>query len=307
MSIKFSSEKLLSEEEIEFLTSSIFAEEFPFLNHSKDEPKYSINDLKVSPRDATYWDKQGILPVKKGVGMRRKYDLHQSIWIKFIQQMRLLGIGLKTIKSLKENLLEPKIDLKELNEEMFLKLFHKLNSKKEMAISPEELVYAIKNQEPSLFQSTVYATIIFRKPFQCLVNKDGDYLIYDLSRYQEFTTKYTEFKEFVSQPYFCLSFSEAYHSLVREWSPEPFIEKTSLLSKTEMEILKMIRNEKIDSFKVRFKDGKPDLIELKEKKNISLENRFLDVIAKNGYQKITLSTRNGKIVNFENKTLKKID
>ncbi|MEN9700877.1 MAG: hypothetical protein RIR55_180, partial [Bacteroidota bacterium] len=73
---------LMSIEEVQLLTDSLFTDEFPHLIEELLESKYSINDLKIAPRDATYWDKQGILPVVKGPGMRRKYDIVQSIWIK---------------------------------------------------------------------------------------------------------------------------------------------------------------------------------------------------------------------------------
>jgi hypothetical protein len=116
-----------------------------------------------------------------------------------------------------------------------------------------------------------------------------------------------EFAEFVSQPYFCLSFAEAYRSLINEWSPEPFLSKTSLLTKTELEILELIRDKKVNSITIRLKDGKPYLLEIDEKYDISMEQRFLDVIAKNGYQKITVKTQKGKIVDFENKILKKLN
>jgi hypothetical protein len=69
---------LMSVEEIQLLAEDLFTDEFPNLLDELLESKYSINDLKIAPRDATYWDKQGILPLVKGPGMRRKYDIVQS-------------------------------------------------------------------------------------------------------------------------------------------------------------------------------------------------------------------------------------
>lgn len=91
----------LSDEQMEILRNLEYSSEFPLVAESMEKPNYTIADLNISPRDATYWDKQGILPTVKGPGMRRKYDIPQSIWIKLIQQMRSLGIGLTTIKKLK--------------------------------------------------------------------------------------------------------------------------------------------------------------------------------------------------------------
>ncbi len=298
---------LMSEEELGLLTDSLFTDEFPNLLDELLESKYSINDLNISPRDATYWDKQGILPIVKGPGMRRKYDIVQSIWIKLIQQMRSLGIGLHTIKSLKENLLEPKIDLSIVDPTTLLTLFGEVKKKYDDTLTVEQLLSELEENGPSLFKSTVIATVIFRKSIHCIVNKDGDYMIYDSHRHQELLSKEKEFAEFVSEPYFCISISQAYRSLINEWSPKPYLKEISLLSETELKILELIRRRDINSLNIRFKDGEPCLLEVDEKNEISIEQRFLDVIAKNGFQKISVSTRNGKIVHFENKILKKLN
>lgn len=307
MSITFREKNILSAEEMNFLADALLSEEFPQLVESMDQARYSINDLKIAPRDATYWDKQEILPKIKGPGLRRKYTLGQSIWIKLIQQMRSLGISLNTIKELKDNLLEPKIDLNELDPQLLKQILSKLNAKMDSAMSPEELISEFNEDGPSIFNSTVFATIVYRKRFHCIVNKDGEYLIYEASKHNEWLTTEEEFAEFISKPYFCLSFAEAYRSLINEWSPEPFLSKTSLLTKTELEILECIRENDAKSITIRFKDGEPDLVEIVEKSNITLEHRFLDVIAKNGYQTISVKTQNGIVVDYENKIMKKLN
>lgn len=298
---------LMSVEEIELLTESLFTEEFPNLLDELLESKYSINDLKIAPRDATYWDKQGILPVVKGPGMRRKYDIVQSIWIKLIQQMRSLGIGLNTIKSLKENLLEPKIDLSRVDPTTLLSLIDEVKKKYDDSLTPEQLLAEFAENGPSIFKSTVIATVIFRKSIHCIVNKDGEYVIYDSQRHHDLLTKEKEFAEFVSEPHFCISFSEAYRSLINDWSPKPFLKEISLLSETELKILELIRRNDINSITIRYKEGEPYLLEVDEKNKVSIEQRFLDVISKNGFQKISVTITNGKIVHFENKVLKKLN
>ncbi|MFM7666740.1 MAG: MerR family transcriptional regulator [Bacteroidota bacterium] len=298
--------KLMNSEELEFLKESLFTDEFPNLLDELLESKYSINDLKITPRDATYWDKQGILPIIKGLGMRRKYDIVQSIWIKLIQQMRSLGISLNKIKKLKENLLEPKIDLSMINPTTLHNLIDEVKKKYDDSMTLEQLLARLEENKPSLFKSIVLATIIFRKSIHCIVNKDGVYIIYDSHRHQELLSKEKEFAEFVSEPYFCISFSEAYRSLINEWAPKPFLKEISLLSETELKILELIKRRDINSITVRYKEGEPYLLEVDEKNEIFMEQRFLDVIAKNGFQKISVTTRNGKIVHFENKVLQKL-
>ncbi len=293
-------------EEIDFLTSPAFIEEFPNLMKSIQEPRFSINDLNIAPRDATYWDKQGALPKIKGVGLRRKYDLLQSVWIKLIQQMRSLGISHETIKNLKEKILEPKLNLNQIDPAIVNKLLEELQMKYGSIVTEQELITSFKETLPSAFESAVISTIVFRKSHNCLVNKDGDYFLYNTSNQKELITSNEVFFEFISKPYFSISFADAYQSLVREWSPKSFFTDSSLLSETELEILNNIRRDDINSLTIRYKEGEPDLIEIEEQKQISMDQRFLDVIAKNSFQKITISTRNGKIVNYVNKIQQKL-
>ena len=307
MQIRQEGNFLTDDEEINFLTDSKYLEEYPNLINTIDIPIYSVSDLNISPRDATYWDKQGILPTVKGPGMRRKFDLYQSIWIKLIQQMRSLGISLVTIKSLKDNLLEPKIDVSQYDPETLNKILNAIQAKYNASISAEQILNELKENGPSLFKSTVLAAIIYRKDIHCIVNKDGEYILYDVFKHQELLSKNNVFTEFISQPYFCLSIAKAYQTLIKEWSPQAYISNSSLLSKTEIEILDMIRRKDVKSISIRFKDGEPDLLEVEEQNTISIEQRFLDVIAKNGFQQIKIATRHGKIVNFENKIQKKLN
>lgn len=297
---------IISDEELNFIANNMFIEEYPHLLDTLDEPKFSINDLKIQPRDATYWDKQGVLPKIKGTGMRRKYDLVQSIWIKLVQQMRSLGISLATIQLLKDNFLEPKIDLDEIDPSILKRFFDKLNDKTNESFSLEEFHDTLKQEEISIFKSIVIATIIFRKPLLCLVNKDGDYYLYDSNKHQEYIQEGPDFVEFISHPYFCISFSDAFKTLVHDWSPIESFSDYSLLSDSELQILSNIRKQNINSITIRYKDGAPFLIEVSEQSKITMEQRFLDVISKNGYQSITIKTQNGKITNFENKILIKL-
>lgn len=301
MSNNFEQKIFLFQEDLDFLSGSLFTDEFPTLIENIEKPKYSISDLKISPRDASYWDKQGVLPIVKGPGMRRKYDLIQSVWIKLIQQMRSLGIGLGTVKKLKDNLLEPKIDLANFDQDALKKIINEINEKYNSSVSSEQLIFEIKENGPSIFKSMVIATIVFKKSFHCIVNKEGDFLLYDSLRYQELFLKDTDFTQFVTEPYFCLNLAEAYKNIVKDWTTETMISNTYLLSKIEMTILESIRRKDVNSVTIRYKDGEPDLIEVNEQNIISAEHRFLDVIMKNGFQKISVSTRNGKIVNYENK------
>lgn len=304
---KYSHSYSLSSDEIQILTDSLFTGEFPYLMDEIELPRYTISDLKIAPRDATYWDKQGVLPLVKGPGMRRKYDLVQSVWIKLIQQMRSLGISLQQIKNLKEKLLEPKIDLNKLDSAAISSIIGDIKLKYNSPFSTEQFLKELKNVETSFFLATVLATIVFRKSIQCMVNPDGEYFLYEHSRYLELFSNEEDFRKLVSKPHFCISISEAIQTLMRDWVADTPLEKLYYLSNAEKEIFEMIRRNDVKSIRIRFSEGSPNLLEVEEQSKITMEQRFLDVIAKNGYQKISVTTQKGKITNFENVILKKLN
>jgi DNA-binding transcriptional MerR regulator len=299
-------QSLIDEDELNFMLNQKFLDEFPNLNETMSKPQFTIGHFNLSPRDANYWDKQGLLPTVKGTGLRRKYDLVQGMWIKLIQQMRSLGISLSTINKMKEDLLKSEVDIDEWKKEDVTRVVEELNKRLGSNFEAEHILKEIGKEKPSFFSTVIMVAIIFRKPMYCLVNKDGKYFVYSPRTHHLLAEMHGEFHEFLSQPYISLSITEAYKDLVQYWAPKKFMANISILSDTEKKILHFLRSKEINSITIRYKDGKPDLLEVEERNEITLEQRFIDVIAKNGFQKISVATRNGKIVHFENKIQQKL-
>lgn len=307
MSINKFMDNSFNDELIEIISSAIFKEEFGNLVESMNKPRFTINQINIKPRDATYWDKQSIMPTLKKPGTQRKYTLPQSIWIKLIQQMRSLGINLEIIKKFKEKLLKPKIDLTEISLEFVEYFTDKINSNSEIKFSTEEILKQLKKEQSTIFDAIVLATVVFRTQIHCISNKDGEFYMFDPAEFQKIISNDPAFANFISKPHFSLSISEAYQSLVKEWSPKPYFEEISILSDSELEILKKIRRKDVNLISIRYKNGEPDLIEIEEQNIVSMEQRFLDAIAKNGYQKISITVQNGEIVHFQNKIQMKLN
>ena len=53
---------IIDQEELEYLNSSEYKFDYPGLKNAMDVPRFTINDLSVTARDATYWSKKEILP-----------------------------------------------------------------------------------------------------------------------------------------------------------------------------------------------------------------------------------------------------
>ena len=91
----------IDQKELDYLLKYKFNENYPGLEASLQLPRFTITELGVTHRDATYWDKKDILPlVQSKTNTRRKYTLKQAVWIKLIQQMRSFDMSLSQIKSI---------------------------------------------------------------------------------------------------------------------------------------------------------------------------------------------------------------
>ena len=70
---------ILDQEELDYLTSSEYKFDYPGLIDAMNTPQFTIKDLGVNARDATYWSKKEILPELEGTTTtRRKYTLKQA-------------------------------------------------------------------------------------------------------------------------------------------------------------------------------------------------------------------------------------
>ena len=105
----------IDQKELDFLQKIKFNDSYPGLEVSLKQPRFTITDLGVTHRDATYWDKKNILPlVQSKSNTRRKYTLKQAVWIKLIQQMRSFDISLNQINSIKDSILGQETNVYEL-------------------------------------------------------------------------------------------------------------------------------------------------------------------------------------------------
>jgi len=303
----------LTKEESEFITSKNFAKEYPKLLNTLEEPRFLISDLDVAARDATYWDKQGILPEMKGAGARRKYDFVQAIWIRLIKQMRSFGVSITIIKALKEQLLTPAFKIEDLLKhpkglEVLRTIAKKEGNEKEFEdmLSSGELLRNAPDLSLDVFTHLVLGVIVFRKNLSLLVSDDGHYIPYSVDMHQQLYRTDSNLHLAFEIPHISLSISKAYQDLVQDWSIKPFFSDISIVTEEEKKLLKIIREPGITNVEVIFEGGKMDLLKICKEEGVTPAHRLSDIISKNGYHDIVIKTRNGKPIYYKNTILKKM-
>tara|TARA_B100000497_G_C7681857_1_gene412609 strand:+ start:1520 stop:2461 length:942 start_codon:yes stop_codon:yes gene_type:complete len=304
--------KWLTEEEEEYVQQDTWKTDFPNLHNTLTEPQFKISELGISARDASYWDKQGVLPQLTGRGAMRRYNLVQAIWIRFIPQMRSLGIGLPTIKKFKDQIMTSSIDMDEYirsdtGRAMLRELAKLKGEEKEFdeLITSGELDNIELKESVDSFYFLVMNTILFRKNMNFMIFEDGSFLPYSIAQLEKLFS-IDGFKQVLHLPHYTISLEKAYNEVLHNWENKPFFRDISVVSEDELEVLEALRQPHLKSVLVKFSDGEIDLIEVAQEQKIELSTRFLDVISKHGFHTVTLKTRNGKPVHYENKIIKKI-
>jgi DNA-binding transcriptional MerR regulator len=300
---------ILDQEELDYLTSSEYKFDYPGLIDAMNTPQFTIKDLGVNARDATYWSKKEILPELEGTTTtRRKYTLKQALWIKLIQQLRSFDISLRQIKKIKDHVLMKGFNVKEALQDEYMNLIVEQLAKEDGKL--EE--YKARMKDPSflkelekeridIFEVMVLSTIVFRRDVSYIVSADGFCLPYVFDKHETITKNNPKFESAMKSPHIVLSLSQAYSQLIQEWSEKKWFNEVSIVSKDEKKILGLIRDKSTEELRIMKNNGEVDRVILINKKSINGIEEFANHIVRNGYQTITISTRQGKPVHFKNK------
>ncbi|MDG1331019.1 MAG: MerR family transcriptional regulator, partial [Crocinitomicaceae bacterium] len=275
---------------------------------------FTISDLGVTHRDATYWDKKDILPTLKTKNTtRRKYTLKQAIWIKLIQQLRAFDVSLNQIKKYKDCILNEGLSASEameneqvalIVEELAKKAGH-LKEYKELLKDPSFLE-SLKSETLDIFETIVLYAIVFKRDASYIVFQEGQCIPYCFDKHQYFVENIENFDYFMKSPHLVLSISQAISQLIQDWYEKDWFEDVSIVSKEEKEILNLLRQDRTTELQIFKKDNKPDRVIQVSKNKVDAIEDFTNHIIGNGFQKITVNTRQGKIVSFKNEVSLKL-
>lgn len=306
---------ILTKEEKEYLSSGKFEVDYPNLIKILNEPRFTMKDLGVAPRDATYWSKQEILPkLLDTTTTRRKYTLKQAIWIKLIQQLRSFEVSLNIIKLIKQHLLEGELNYLDLleNEKLIevLEFIEKKASgdpeKIREVLNDPETREQLQNENVDMFELMILYTIVFRVDTSFLAFNDGQCLPYMYSKHDLMRSEVPDFDTIFKTPHLLLSISQAYSQLIQDWSEKEWFENVSIVTEDERKVLKLLKEDKTKELKIFKKNGEIDRVIQVSIKDPNPIGQFSSHLVRNGYQTMTISTRNGKLVHFKNEVSMKM-
>jgi len=306
MSLKLNS--VFDQDELDYISNSNYVIDFPGLTAAINESQFTIKDLCVTARDATYWDKKGILPELKGTKTtRRKYNLKQAIWIKLIQQLRSFDISLNQIKKIKDKLIKTGPSIKELiQSEDIIKVVETLAQKDgnleayQSLLKDPTFLKKMESEHVDMFEVIIIYAIIFRRDISYIVISEGDSFPYVFDKHEQIKKTLPEFELLMKSPHIVLSISQAYSQLIQEWNEKKWFDKVSIVSSDEKKILRLIRDKSTREITIIKNKDKPERVIQIKNSVINAIEEFSNHIVRNGYQTITIKTRQGKPVHFKN-------
>lgn len=299
----------MNKQELDYLLQSKYTESHSGLSEAMNIPLFTISDLNVTHRDASYWDKKGVLPkLETERTTRRRYTLKQAVWIKLIQQLRGFDISLAQIKKYKECVLNETPSVSELmkNDEIkkiveeIAKKAGTYESYKEFLKDPE-FIQSLEPHSIDVFETSILYTIIFKRDISYILFREGGCMPYCFDKHNLFSNEVEGFDDIMKMPHITLSISDVIGELIVDWSEKDWFSKVSLLTKEESVIFDYLRDNDVDELTIVKRNGILErLISVKKEDNISLDD-FAKYFIKNGYQNIEIKTRDGKPVYVENK------
>lgn len=259
-------------------------------------------DLKIEARVIHHWEKQNLLLVSKPESAHYLFSLTESFWIKIIQRLREYNISLEQIRSLKEIMTEPApmdVPIDEL-----VRVIQQIDSN----LSAQEVKEILLSGDLKKFMDGLTVTVIEvllitligeRPSLRCLLNHKGEVYFTSDNTNLELDQR---FQTFLSGSYLSVSLNEIIQEIVRDIEVKLPSSEPIILSIEEKEVLRQIREGEAKSIQINFNDKTKDIetIKVTKKMELSTANRIADIILRNGYQHITITTQNGQIAYCEN-------
>lgn len=301
--------------ELNYLIEGGYHENYPGLQEILTTPRFTISDIGVTPRDATYWDSKDVLPILKTKNTtRRKYTLPQAVWIKIVQQLRSFDISLNQIKKYKSSILGLEVTGAQLMQyESFNILLDKLSEHaghleeyKELLKDPNFLK-SIEDFNISVFDQLILTIIVFKRDMSYVLLQDGTCFPYCYDKHNQYKESIEDFDNLMKSPHIVLSITQAIRELVNDWHEKDWFDEISIVSNEEKQILKLLREERTTELRVFKKGNTPErVIQVSEKKIDSIKDLSNQILG-NGYQEVTVKTRKGNIVHFKNEVSIKLN
>ncbi|MGD1847958.1 MAG: hypothetical protein ACFB10_21405 [Salibacteraceae bacterium] len=275
------------------------------------QPCFTIKNMGLKHQYVNHWRKEDLLWTDaKGLKGSVPYSMMDYLWLLMVNQMREYGLPFDLIRKVRDALKEP-ILISEMvdavteqgityekysqeDQKLIKQVFDRIKQGEREALKIEWLTLLTA----VLVGTSTHVSLIFNKESK-VFPLIGDALD------QMFNNP--EFQDVFFSSHFSISISELLKIILQTQDLELMVNKIALVNDEEREVLELIRQGHLQELTITFnQDNKMDLVKVTQETKVDLEDRFMDVLLKEGYQDIQFTTHRGKMVSFRKTTKTRI-
>ncbi len=264
---------------------------------------FTTKDTEISQRVINHWDKEGLLPRQsKFEGQWRRFSFVDYLWIKFIEELRAIGMPLATIKHIKNGMFDPISSqtiselLKEhpeiidnLPDDEFKPVLLELFKNKEYEKVNDQLGY-------SSFHMLVADIIGKKENTKVLVFQNGEWLLWNEKYLQQYHNE--DLQKVNMETYVSVSVMNIIKNFISKDHKLELTPKLRLFEDHKMKLLEIINSGKYESLKVIPRNKELEAGEIPKKDN--KWRKTIDLLMGNQYQEIQIKSSKGVIMKIQN-------
>lgn len=289
-------------------------EHFGMANIKTLEPLFTRGDVGIDLRKIYHWEQEGLLTVNNENREWRKYSFVDYVWIKIIEQLRELKVGLETIHKIKDDLFDLDEDVmmdgvkKMLNDPEYSHLWEREDTKELRKKTKSEIIEGFRSIGMCQLWCYIGATIHSRSPATILTTQHGVLGFFAWNEYGR-TEKLTLFLELLSENAITIQIN--LFDIIRQFLKNDKIDIhqyyiLDLLTENEKIIIDLIRGRRFNEVTIYQKNGEIERISTKERRAVKeLTHQVYSLMQKGDYKKIEINVENGNVVTYtETKSIK---
>ncbi|MBT5771687.1 MAG: hypothetical protein HOI08_02695 [Flavobacteriaceae bacterium] len=278
-----------------------------YLQNKFNERVFSKTEIDVVYSDLTNWERNGLIDISHKVkkGGHKKLSYVDYVWVSIAKELRDFGFSYDEIKAVKvfliTDLVHDKEALKELKN-------HKEYISKKSGINLADLDQLDADQidfDVSVLEFLMINAMFFAQQtvLQCFKNQLEIVIPFSINLIKDYEqVKATDvFANYINKSHVCVSLTDIMSYFIEGGEKSFQTGFPHVLSHEEHDILKAIRHNYNDlkSINIRFKDNKPEMLEVKMMKKVKVESRILELIKSGEYATIEIKTVDGKLSHYE--------
>ena len=277
-----------------------------YLHNKLNERIFSKTEIAVVYSDFTNWERNGLIDIAHHLkkGGHKKLSYVDYVWVSIVKELRGFGFSYDEIKAVKNTLFS------NMFEEKFVKdlLNQKEYIDKKSGVKLDDLDQIDANEidfDASMLDLLMINVMSYAQKTVLQCFKDEPEIVIPLSKNliedYEHVNVTDLFARYINKSHACISLTDIMSFFMKEGEESFETGFTYVLSQQEYDILKAIRHNYhgLKSINIKFKDNKPQLLEIKMMKKVQVESRILELIKSGEYATIEIKTVDGKLSHYE--------